>query len=325
MRQAELITTAVAWIGSADERESRTVKTVVSVALSELADLMPLTSAIQDAKRAAIQGKPSRWPHRLKAEFAQLEARADGNPYVALDLEYLRDPSLANRSFAYVVTYDTFLSPPRDAFGAPAGQPELVSVVKLGDGGQSAGRGAGAASGSIISRTVRSYWEEPNTYRGVLQGVVIPGSDARVSANLAAKLGGRELCLRGDTWRSELLERLCGRGAARAHGEHGMSAMKGSKRHICWYVNDGRGVLNAALFSASRSLVEAAASDPEWVSPLADEGYEEYWNERFLERLELLDEHLESFREFWPFKPWANGKVSPRGTPHWDALARLPL
>src|SRR5215213_9941266 len=108
------------------------MKTITPVALGELADLMPLTSAIQDAKRAAIQGRPSRWPHRLEAEFAQLEARADRNPYVALDLEYLRNPSLANRSFAYVVTYDTFLSPPRDASGAPAGQPELVSVVKLG-------------------------------------------------------------------------------------------------------------------------------------------------------------------------------------------------
>jgi hypothetical protein len=186
----------------------RSMKTTTPVSLGDLAALMPLTSAIQDAKRAAIQGKLSRWPDRLEAEFAQLEARADGNPYVPLDLEYLRDLSLANRSFAYVVTYDTFLSPPRDASGAPAGQPELVSVVKLGDGGQSAGRGAGAASGSIISRTVRSYWEEPNTYRGVLQGVVIPGSDARVSAKLATKLGGRELCLHGDTWRKELLERV---------------------------------------------------------------------------------------------------------------------
>jgi hypothetical protein len=103
--------------------------------------------------------------------------------------------------------------------------------------------------------------------------------------------------------------------------------MKGSKRHICRYVNEpsARDHLNAALFSASPSLADAAASAPEWVSPLAEEGYEEYWNERFLERLDLLDDHLESFREFWPFKPWLNGKVNPRGTPHWDAIARVPL
>jgi hypothetical protein len=105
----------------------------------------------------------------------------------------------------------------------------------------------------------------------------------------------------------------------------GLSAMKGSKRHICWYVNEAPDQLDAALFSASPSLAGAAASEPTWVSPLADEGYEEFWNERFLERLELLDDHLEAFREFWPFKPWVNGKVNPRGTPHWDALARVPL
>ena len=169
---------------------------------------MPLTSAIQDAKRAAIQGKPSRWPDRLEAEFGQLEARAESNPYVALDLEYLRDPTSANRSFAYVVTYDTFISPPRDAAGAPLGKPKLISVVKLGDGGRAEGRSAGAASGSIISRTVRSYWDEPNTYKGVLRGVVIPGNDTRVSAKLAAKVGGRELCVRGDVWLVELLERV---------------------------------------------------------------------------------------------------------------------
>ena len=184
------------------------MKTIVSVALGELADLMPLTSAIQDAKRAAIQGKPSRWPDRMEVEFGRLEARAKDNPYVALDLQYLRDRSSANRSFAYVVTYGAFVGPPRDATGAPIGKPKFVSVVKLGDGGRAEGRSAGAASGSIISRTVRSYWEEPNTYSGVLHGVVIPGNDTRVSAKLAAKLGSRRLCVRGDTWGIELLQRL---------------------------------------------------------------------------------------------------------------------
>jgi hypothetical protein len=103
--------------------------------------------------------------------------------------------------------------------------------------------------------------------------------------------------------------------------------MKGSQRHICWYVNEpsARDHLNAALFSASPSLAEAAASGPEWVSPLAAENYQEFWNERFLERLGLLDDHLDSFREFWPFRPWVNGKVNWSGTPHWDALARVPL
>jgi len=187
--------------------ENQPVKTIVPTSLAELADLMPMTSAIQDAKRAAIQGKPSRWPDRMEAEFAQLEARAKKSPYVALDLEYLRDPSPANRSFAYVLSYDIFISPPRDGAGAPVGKPELVSVVKLGDGGRAEGRSAGAASGSIVSRVVR-YWVELSIYRGMLQGVVIPGNDTRVSAKLAEALRGRELCIRGDTWRSELLEHL---------------------------------------------------------------------------------------------------------------------
>jgi hypothetical protein len=104
-----------------------------------------------------------------------------------------------------------------------------------------------------------------------------------------------------------------------------VTAMKGSKRHVCWYVNEAPDLLNAALFSASPSLVAAASAEPKWVSPLAGDAYEEFWNERFLQRLNLLDDHLESFREFWPFKPWVNGKVSPRGTPHWDALAQVPL
>lgn len=141
------------------------MKTIAAVPVGELADLIPLTSAIQDAKRAAIRGQPSRWPDQMDAEFARLEARSKSNPYVALDLAYLRDSSPANRSFAYVVTYDTFISPPRGVSGAPVGKPELLSVVKLGEGGQDRGRDAGAASGSIISRTVRSYWRAMPAWR----------------------------------------------------------------------------------------------------------------------------------------------------------------
>lgn len=206
------------------------MRTVFPMSLGEFADLMSLTSAIQDAKRKAVQGKPSRWPDRLEAEFAQLEARASDNPYVALDLEYLRDPTPANRSFAYVVTYDTFVSPPRDVAGAPVGKPKFISVVKLGDGGREEGYGAGAASGSIISRTVRSYWHEPNAYNGVLRGVVIPGNDTRVSAKLAAKVGGRELCVRGDVWLVELLDRVPV-DELLALMEDGRDPGRGEKRH----------------------------------------------------------------------------------------------
>jgi hypothetical protein len=184
------------------------VRTIHPVPLQDLAGLRVLTSAIQDAKRAALAGKPSRWPDRLESEFKKLEELSAGNPYAALDLKYLRDRQPVNRRFAYVVTYDNFICPSRDASGGPDGEPELVSVVKLGDGGRAEGRSAGTASGSIISRTVRSYWEEENHYNAVLQGVVIPGCDVRVSRKIAVKLGGRELQVRGDVWRGELLTRL---------------------------------------------------------------------------------------------------------------------
>lgn len=145
----------------------------------------------------------------MEREFSKLEELSAGNPYAVLDLEYLRDSAVGNRSFAYVITYDTFICPARGASGAPAaGEPELVSVVKLGDGGREQGRSAGAASGSIISRTVRSYWEEENCYNAVLQGVVIPGNDTGISRKIAMKLGGSELQVRGDVWRIELLDRL---------------------------------------------------------------------------------------------------------------------
>jgi hypothetical protein len=189
------------------ETEDRGAKTIARVEVAELADLQPLTSAIQDAKRRAIQGKSSRWPHQMEREFAPLEAASASNPYAALDLKYLRDEGHANRSFAYVLTYDRFMSPRRDASGGPEGEPELLSLVKFGDGGRDDGLGAGAASGSIISRMVR-YWIEGNVYRPVLHGVVIPGNDTGVSRKLAAKLGDWGLRVRGDEWRRELLDRL---------------------------------------------------------------------------------------------------------------------
>lgn len=181
------------------------MRTVLPVPVRELAHLKKVTSAIQDAKRAAIAGKPARWPDRMAAEFAKLE-EGSVNPYVALDLEYLRDTSLGNRSFGYVITYDTFFAPPRDALGGPDGEPAFASVLKLGDGGRDDGRSAGVASGSIISRIVRSYWEEENTYNAVLRGVVTPGNDANISRRIAKEVGGWELRINGDVWHVGLLD-----------------------------------------------------------------------------------------------------------------------
>ena len=82
-----------------------------------------------------------------------------------------------------------------------------------------------------------------------------------------------------------------------AYGRRGASPSEGQQApHLLVRKRGCLNHLKAARFSASPSLVEAAVSEPEWISPLADEGYEEFWNERFLERLELED-HLESFRE----------------------------
>jgi hypothetical protein len=184
------------------------VRTIHSVPVRELVELKKLTSTIQDAKRAAIAGKSSRWPDRMTGEFAKLAELSVGIPYAALDLEYLRDPSYGNRSFGYVITYDTFITPARDASGGPAGEPVLISVVKLGDGGRQDGYSAGKASGSIISRTVRSYWDEENAYNAMLQGVVIPGNDTGISRKIAKQVGGWELRIKGDVWHIGLLDRL---------------------------------------------------------------------------------------------------------------------
>src|SRR5689334_10027257 len=91
---------------------------------------------------------------------------------------------------------------------------------------------------------------------------------------------------------------------------------KGSLRHIRWYVNEGAGQLNAALFTGLPSLVgDAKRGRLDWVSPLSRDHYQECWNERFLERLDL-ERYLDDFQAFWPF--------SGQGTPHWDAVARVP-
>jgi hypothetical protein len=83
----------------------------------------------------------------------------------------------------------------------------LRSALKLGDGGQETGYGAGKASGSIISRVVRSYWNDQNMYRGELLGVVIPGNDRNVSKKIADRVGW-DLRIRGDVWDVELLKYL---------------------------------------------------------------------------------------------------------------------
>ena len=87
-----------------------------------------------------------------------------------------------------------------------------------------------------------------------------------------------------------------------------MAEPKGSLRHVRWYVNEAQDQLDAALFTGSPSLAAAASGQPDWVSPLESDGYLECWNERFLERLDIL-EQLPEFSAFWPFKTQSGGVV----------------
>jgi hypothetical protein len=79
--------------------------TTQAIPIATFASLEALTSKIQGPKRAAVNGLPSRWPDGLGAFFDDLEEAAGGNPYAALDLDYLRDRTeraLGSRSTADV-------------------------------------------------------------------------------------------------------------------------------------------------------------------------------------------------------------------------------
>ena len=84
-------------------------------------------------------------------------------------------------------------------------------------------------------------------------------------------------------------------------------ANKGSQYWIQRYVNERPDELNAAITAATSG---AFAGELEWVSPLREDGYAEYHDHDFLDRLEV-ELPGRSLKSFWP----------PRG-PHWDALAR---
>jgi hypothetical protein len=58
----------------------------LAISVRQLVDLKKLTSMIQDAKRAQWAGNPSRWPDRMKEEFAKLNELSVDIPYAALDL-----------------------------------------------------------------------------------------------------------------------------------------------------------------------------------------------------------------------------------------------
>jgi hypothetical protein len=84
------------------------------------------------------------------------------------------------------------------------------------------------------------------------------------------------------------------------------AAYAGSQLQTQLYVNTLTAKLDAALRQA---FSELASAQFEWRSPLAADGYREYSDKAFLERVEL-GHHAAELKAFWP-----------TGGPHWDALA----
>jgi hypothetical protein len=87
--------------------------------------------------------------------------------------------------------------------------------------------------------------------------------------------------------------------------EHG-AAYAGSQLQTQHYVNKRTSHLNEAL---AEEFPELRAAQISWRSPLAADGYREYWDQAFLKCVGLV-QHADQLKAFWP-----------AGGPHWDALA----
>ena len=88
------------------------------------------------------------------------------------------------------------------------------------------------------------------------------------------------------------------------------AAYAGSQLQTQLYVNRRTDQLGAAIRA---EFAELADAEFEWRSPLAADGYAEYWDKAFLERVGLA-RHATELKAFWP-----------TGGPHWDALAVVNL
>lgn len=85
-------------------------------------------------------------------------------------------------------------------------------------------------------------------------------------------------------------------------------ASAGSQRQVQTYVNERQDVLTKAVCEVLPVLC-APGTHLRWVSPLKQNGYVEYQDNRFLKAL-CLEQLSDSLQTFWP-----------RGGPVWDALA----
>jgi len=86
----------------------------------------------------------------------------------------------------------------------------------------------------------------------------------------------------------------------------GELAAAGSRRHLQLYINLHAEVLDARV---RESFPELSSASFDWRSPLASDGYREYWDRAFLEAVDQ-GHHADALAQFWP-----------RGGPHWDGLA----
>jgi len=84
-------------------------------------------------------------------------------------------------------------------------------------------------------------------------------------------------------------------------------AKRGSQRQIQFLVNSSQEEFGKQI-SSLLSLPPSVEAEVQWVSPLAEDGFNEYQDREFLEKLEL-NQHSPRLKDFWP-----------PGGPCWDAL-----
>lgn len=84
-----------------------------------------------------------------------------------------------------------------------------------------------------------------------------------------------------------------------------MKAEKGSQKWFQKLINENTGTINAVL---KQSLNLPQSEKIDWLSPLEEDNYAEYYDETFLEKLGL-SALVPNLLKFWP-----------KGGPHWDGI-----
>jgi len=84
-----------------------------------------------------------------------------------------------------------------------------------------------------------------------------------------------------------------------------LKAGKGSQKWFQKLINDNASTINAIL---KQSLSLPSSEKIDWLSPLKKDDYAEYYDEAFIEKLEL-SALIPDLRKFWP-----------KGGPHWDGM-----